>query len=138
MTKFKATVPAKFIVRRDRMIPKFNAGIRGADAEFIEYHQALVDPFQILYEGMAWDTTHEILGNIDYKQYAKDGVKLSEYCQKQIKAGNVHFIGVWRWLPKNIWEELYEGKVVEYEILDYVDVNLLDLEEIAKTGRFVF
>lgn len=135
MSKFKATVTKEFIERRDKNAVKFKAGIRGADAEFIEYHQSLIDPLQTLYEKMEYDTVHEILGNIDYKQYSREGVHIGKYCQNLIKKGKVHKIGIWRWLPRNQWEELYEGKTVQYEIIDYIDADRL-IEYIDQRDRF--
>jgi len=137
MPKFKGTVTAEFIARRDSKAPGFVAGVRGADAEFIEHHQALIDPFQTLYEGYEFDTKHSVLGNIDYKQYSKAGIKLGEYTQQQIRGGKVQYIGVWRWLPNNLWEELHEGKVVQYEILDYIDANKA-IEHLDDDNRFPF
>jgi len=137
MPKFKGTVSAEFIARRDKKAGGFNAGIRGADAEFIEHHQVLIDPFQSLYEGYEYDTFHSTLGRIDYKQYSKAGIKLGEYTQRQIREGMVQYIGIWKWLPNNHWEELHEGKVVQYEILDYVDAKEA-LKQLNDDGRFPY
>jgi hypothetical protein len=138
MTVFKAKVSREFIERRDRKAKVFNAGVRGADAEFIEHHQVAVDPFQTLYEGKEYDTVHEVMGNIDYKQYSSQGVHVSPYIQKCIRSGKVHMLGIWKWYPKNTWVQLEEGQTIQYEVLDYVDAELalqqLDLE----TNRFSY
>ena len=138
MTVYKAKVNKEFIKHRDSIINKRNAGIRGADSEFVEFHQAKIDPMQTLYEHATYDTYHMILGRIDYKQFSEAGVHISEWIQKQIAAGKIDVLGIWKWYPKNQWEELKEGMVVQYEILDFVNAKTA-LEFLDKeTNRFKY
>lgn len=124
MTVYKAIVSKEFIKHRDNIINKRNAGIRGADAEFVEHHQVIVDKFQTLYEGATYDTHHQILGRIDYKQYAEAGVKISPWIESKILANEIDVLGIWKWYPKNQWVKLEEGMSVQYEILDFVDAKM--------------
>ena len=137
MTKFKATISKDFIEHRNSIIEKRSAGIRGADSEFPEFHQCIVDKFQTLNEGWEYDTYHEILGKIDYKQYSQAGVHISTHIQEQIKLGNIDMLGIWKWLPDNKWVELEEGMKVQYEILDYVDAKEA-IKHLNEENRFTF
>lgn len=138
MTVYKAKVSKEFIEHRDSIINKRDAGIRGADSEFVEFHQAKIDPMQKLYEHATYDTYHMVLGRIDYKQYSEAGVHVSEWIQKQIALGKIDVLGIWKWYPKNQWEKLKEGMTVQYEILDFVNAKTA-LEFLDKeTNRFKY
>lgn len=138
MTVYKAKVDKEFIKHRNNIIKKRDAGIRGADSEFVEFHQAKVDPMQTLYERATYDTYHTILGRMDYKQYAEAGVHVSEWIQEQIRLNKIDVLCIWKWYPKNQWQELEEGMVVQYEILDIVNAKTA-LEFLDKeTNRFKY
>lgn len=128
----------EFIEKRNEKLHKYWGKFYRADAEFPETHQCEVDVNQREYPGYFADTFWDDVGIVDYKQYAKDGVKLSEFCQTQIKVGLVTHICVWRWFNNNIHEELFEGKSIGYELLGLVDANeaLKVLDE--KTNRFPY
>lgn len=138
MTVYKAKVDKTFIAHRNKIAPHRNAGIRGADCEFVEYHQAKVDPMQTINEKWEWDTTHSILGNIDYKQYSKNGIHVSIAIQEQIKKGNIHVLGIWQWYPNNKYVELQEGMVIQYKILDFVDAKSALASIDKETNRFKY
>ena len=138
MAYFKAKVDKAFITQRDKKISEDkrpNPSFRW-DSEFVEFHQAKVDKFQTLYDGYEYDTYHEILGAVDYKMYSKSGVHVSEYIQKQIKAGKIDQLGIWTWFRP--WPgPLEENQIVEYEILDYVDAKEA-LKHINENNRFTY
>ena len=138
MVVYKGRVDADFIKHRNNIIRKRDAGIRGADSEFVEFHQAKVDPMQTLYERATYDTYHKILGRIDYKQYSKDGVHVSEWIQEQIKLKKIDMLGIWKWYPSNTWTKLEEGMTVQYEILDYVDAQMALKYIDTTTNRFKY
>ena len=127
----------EFIETRNEKVKKYWKEIRRGDAEFPEKHQCQIDPKQRLYPGFQADVIWEGLGIVDYKQYAKPGIKLSEYTQEQIKSGLVKWIAVWKWFNNNKHEELEEGKSVGYEILGLVDAQSA-LEMINSEGRFSY
>ncbi len=134
---FKGIVDRAFINYRNKIMHSRAAGIRGADSEFPEYHQCQVDPCQTLNNSWVFDTVHTKLGNVDYKNFSKDGVHVSTAIQKQIIAGNIDYLGIWKWLPNNRWIELKEGMTVEYEILDYVDAKEA-IKYLNKDNRFLY
>ena len=138
MTIYKGKVDADFIKHRNSIIRKRDAGIRGADSEFVEFHQAKIDPMQSLYEKETYDTYHQILGRIDYKQYSKDGVHVSKWIQKQIAQRNIDILGIWKWYPSNKWTKLEEGMTVQYEILDFVDAQMALNYIDTTTNRFQY
>ena len=138
MTVYKGKVDADFIKHRNSIIRKRDAGIRGADSEFVEFHQAKIDPMQSLYEKETYDTYHQILGRIDYKQYSKDGVHVSKWIQKQIAQRNIDILGIWKWYPSNKWVKLEEGMTVQYEILDFVDAQMALNYIDTTTNRFQY
>ena len=138
MTVYKGKVDADFIKHRNSIIRKRDAGIRGADSEFVEFHQAKIDPMQSLYEKETYDTYHQILGRIDYKQYSKDGVHVSKWIQKQIAQRNIDILGIWKWYPSNKWTKLEEGMTVQYEILDFVDAQMALNYIDTTTNRFQY
>lgn len=138
MAHFKAKVDKTFIIQRDKKISEDNRPnpYFRWDSEFVEFHQVKVDKFQTLYDGYEYDTYHEILGAVDYKMYSKSGVHVSEYIQKQIKAGKIDQLGIWMW--SRPWSgPLEENQVVEYEILDYVDAKEA-LKRINENNRFTY
>ena len=102
MSLYKGKVAKEFIVRRDERIAEDKRSNVDPyfqwDCEFVEWHQAKVDPFQTLYDGYEYDTTHKVLGNIDYKIYSKAGVHVSPYIQKQILEGKIDKLGIWMWV----------------------------------------
>lgn len=135
---YKATVAQDFIDRRQVRVdqddrtdvdPYFQW-----DSEFAEWHQCIVDPQQKIYEGYEFDTIHEELDHLDYKLYSQEGVKLSPYIQRQIAAGKIDNIVVWKW--KNGYKRLYLNQEVEYTIIGIVPAKLA-LEHTVN-GRFNF
>ena len=134
---FKGIVDRAFINQRNKVMHSRNAGIRGADCEFPEYHQCQVDPCQTINPSWVFDTVHTKLGNIDYKNFSKKGVHVSTAIQKQIIAGKIHYLGIWKWLPDNRWIELKEGMTVGYEILDYIDAKEA-IKYLDKDNRFLY
>jgi hypothetical protein len=122
---YTGIVTEEFIKRRDYMVsqPNWNAGIRGADAEFPEWHQALIDPNQTLHEGWEWDTNHLLYETLDYKQFAKPGVKISPAIKKMIEQGRTKNLPIWRWSNGNLWVELKEGMEVSYDIIGVVNAR---------------
>jgi len=138
MAHFKAKVDKAFIIQRDKKISEDNRPnpYFRWDSEFVEFHQVKVDKFQTLYDGYEYDTYHEILGAVDYKMYSKSGVHVSEYIQKQIKAGKIDQLGIWMW--SRSWPgPLEENQIVEYEILDYVDAKEA-LKHLNENNRFTY
>ena len=137
--RYKGKVAKEFIVRRDERVAKDEREQLDPyfqwDCEFVEWHQAKVDPFQTLYEGYEYDTVHKVLGNIDYKIYSKAGVHLSPYIQKQILEGKIDKLGIWMWVKP--YKRLELGESVEYEIIDFVDAKqaLARLEPDMKGGQ---
>ena len=136
--RFKGTVKKEFIDQRNVKVAKDknkNPYFRW-DCEWVENHQASVDQFQTLYEGFEYDTTHEHLGNLDYKIYAKAGVHISEYIQNQVKKGKIDYFAIWSWAKP--WEDpLEEGQVVEYDILGHVDAKEA-IKNLNEQNRFTF
>jgi len=134
---YKTTTTQKFIDHRDRRAPEYTQGIFGADCELPEHHQCEIDPKQTLHEGAAFDTTHEDLDSLDYKLYSQEGVHLRPWIQKQISAGLIKHLVIWKW--KNGYKELYLNQEVEYIILGVVDAKLA-LEQVKRNGnnRFDF
>lgn len=129
----------EFIIWRNKEALKLHNGIWGADCQAPEYHQAKIDKNQILITACSHDTLHSILGELDYKNYAKAGVKIGDYCLEQIRKGIVKYIVVWEWVNNNQWEELHEGIEVSYRILGIVDAKkVLNYCEKNKTNRFPF
>ncbi len=138
MAHFKAKVDKAFIIQRNKKVNEDNRPnpYFRWDSEFVEFHQVKVDQFQTLYDGYEYDTYHEVLGAIDYKMYSKSGVHVSEYIQKQIKAGKIDHLGIWTW--SRPWPgPLEENQVVEYEILDYVDAKQA-IKNINENNRFTY
>lgn len=131
--RFKGKVTKEFIEKRNRHVANDsnpNPYFRW-DSEWPENHQAAVDRFQTLYEGMEYDTTHDHLGNLDYKLYAKAGVHISPYIEKKARAGLIDYFVVWSWAKP--WNgPLEEGQTVEYDILGHVDAQsaLKNLREV--------
>ena len=120
---YKAVVTADFIKQRDKKIAEdFRTDVNPCfqwDCEFVEWHQCQIDPNQIMYDGYEFDTIHTIYNNIDYKLYAKQGVKLSKYIQNQIINKTIDNIAVWKWtLPYK--KGLYINQIIEYDILGIV------------------
>jgi hypothetical protein len=89
---------------------------------------------QAMYEGYEYDTTHEVYGNLDYKMYSKEGVKVSSYIQKQIADGKIKHLVVWKWTDG--YKQLYLNQEIRYTILGIVSAE----EALTKivNGRFNF
>ena len=136
---FRGVPDSTFIKNRDKKKDDYEAGIRGADCEFPEYHQGQVDDKQTNHlTSIAIDNTHTDLGVLDYKQFAKAGVKMESFTQEQIEKENINYIVVWRWSNNNRYKTLVEGESIGYEILEYVDAKWA-LENLDKeTNRFPF
>ena len=138
---FKGTPDSTFIKNRDKNVEsgQYDAGIRGADCEFPEYHQGQVDDKQTTHlDSYIIDNTHTDLGVLEYKQFAKAGVKMKSFTQKQIRENKIDYIVVWRWSNNNRYKTLVEGESIGYEILEYVDAKwaLANLDK--TTNRFPF
>lgn len=119
---YKAIVTDDFIEHRNRMAPKYNAGIFGADAEFPEMHQCKIDDDQTLYEKWHYDTYHTPTSSAwDYKMYSHAGIHISRAIQNVIMAGKTDSLVIWRWLPE--YTQLEVGMEVEYEIMAIVDAK---------------
>ena len=127
-----------FIRMRDKKSKTMRMGIMGADCEFPEYHQCIVDPKQTFYYGFQYDTMHEDYGELDYKQYSHKGIHISEYTKKQIESGKVKYIVVWKWFDNNVWKQLQEGVSVGYEICGMVDAAEALKQFDEKTHRFPY
>ena len=125
---FKGKVDKAFVERRDQLVAEDKRSDIDPyfqwDSEFVEYHQCKVDKFQTRYDGYEYDTIHEHLGNIDYKLYRSSDATfhVSEYIQRQVKAGIVDMFGIWMW-NGGYKGPLKEGQSVEYTVLDYVDAK---------------
>ena len=115
------TPDSDFIRMRNKKSKTMKMGVMGADCEFPEYHQSIVDPKQTYYYGFQYDTMHEDYGELDYKQYSHKGIHISEYTKTQIESGKVKYIVVWKWFNNNVWKQLEEGVSVGYEICGMVD-----------------
>jgi len=135
--RYKGTVNQKFIDHCNRKAADYTRGIFGVECEFPEHHQCEIDPKQTLHEGATFDTTHEDLETLDYKLYSQEGVHVSPWIQKQIAAGRIKNLVVWKWT--NGYKRLYLNDEVEYTILGVVDAKLA-LEHIKRNGndRFDF
>lgn len=139
---FKGKVDKAFVERRDQLVAEDKRSDIDPyfqwDSEFVEYHQCKVDKFQTRYDGYEYDTIHEHLGNIDYKLYrSSDGTfHVSEYIQRQVKAGIVDMFGIWMWNGR-YKGPLEEGQSVEYTIIDYVDAKQA-LELIDENNRIPY
>jgi len=138
---FKGTPDSTFIKNRDKNAESgdYDAGIRGADCEFPEYHQGQVDNKQTTYlDSYVIDNTHTDLGVLEYKQFAKAGVKMNSFTQEQIEKDNINYIAVWRWSDNNRYKTLVEGESISYEVLEYVPAKwaLANLDK--TTNRFPF
>ena len=134
INKTVSATPDNYILNRlrERAEKSYQSGKRDLDlmserrrweAEFPEYHQCQVDSKQEVYWGFQYDTIHEDLGEMEYKQFAKKGVKLSPYAQDRIKDGTVKYIVVWKWADGNRWTPLEANKQANYEICGYVEAN---------------
>ena len=134
INKVVPATPDDYILKRmrQRAEESHESGTRNLDlmserrrweAEFPEYHQCQVDSKQEVYWGFQYDTMHEDLGEMEYKQFAKKGVKLSPYTQARIKDGTVKYIVVWKWADRNRWTPLEANKQANYEICGYVEAN---------------
>jgi hypothetical protein len=136
---YTGIVTAEFIKRRDYMVsqPNWKAGIRGADAEFPEWHQALIDPNQTLYEGWEWDTNHLLYGTQDYKQFSQAGVLISPDIQKVIEQDITDNLAIWEWSNGNRWVELKEGMEVSYDIIGIRDAKEC-ISKLNHENRFTF
>ena len=132
------TPDSDFIRMRDKKSKTMKMGVMGADCEFPEYHQSIVDPKQTYYYGFQYDTMHEDYGELDYKQYSHKGIHISEYTKKQIKSGKVKYIVVWKWFDNNVWKQLEEGVSVGYEICGMVDAKEALKQLDKKTHRFPY
>jgi hypothetical protein len=133
--KFKAIVTDDFIEHRDRMAPKYNAGVFGADAEFPEYHQCKTDPDQEIYKDWHYDTYHTPTSSAwDYKMHSQNGIHVSPAIQRVIKSGKTDCLVIWRWIPE--YTQLEAGMEVEYEIMEIVDAKLA-LEKLNYDNRFI-
>lgn len=125
-----------FIAGRNIKALKYTQGIFGADCEFPEYHQSIIDPKQKLYAGIKWDTTHIDLKNLDYKLAKNNGmVHVSNFPKKQVLLGNIHHFVVWMWDPG--YNQLYLNQEVGYKILGIVDAKLA-LKVMQKTNSNCF
>jgi hypothetical protein len=123
---FMATPDKDFIKERDERSGWWSP--HRADAEFPEWHQVQIDPLQEKYfnekgEQYNADVIHEKYGICDYKQFAKDGFKISENTENAINNNIVKNIIVWRWSNNNRWSPLEEGKSVGYDIMGIVDAK---------------
>ena len=128
---YESVVTHEFIERRDAII----AGIlkKGKDTkldlirryncEWPEHHQATIDPNQTLYEGNQYDTIHTKLGNCDYKQYAKIGIHIGKFIQKQVNNNKIDNFVIWKWYPNNWSVTLEENKNVTYEIIGVINAK---------------
>ena len=132
------TPDSDFIRMRDKKSKTMKMGVMGADCEFPEYHQSIVDPKQTYYYGYQYDTMHEDYGELDYKQYSAKGIHVSEYTKKQIESGKVKYIVVWKWFNNNVWKQLEEGVSVGYEICGMVDAVEALKQLDKKTHRFPY
>ena len=150
--KYKAKVWPEFIVRRDRRVHEDltsdrKKGIKSTkdehlfrkDEEFPEYHQPTIDKNQTHApeHEKRWDTEHATLGNLDYKQDAKNGVHVSQWIQKRIEEGNIDYLVIWKWLPFGQHNVLTEDSMVEYEIIAVVNAKeALELLKKSENNRF--
>ena len=136
---YTGIVTAEFIKRRDIMVsqPNWKAGIMGADAEFPEQHQAMIDLDQTLYEGWQYDTIHSEYGNVDYKQYSQAGVKISPAIKRVIEQGITDNLAIWKWSNGNRWVELKEGMEVSYNIIGIRDAKEC-ISKLNHENRFTF
>ena len=66
MSLYKGKVAKEFIVRRDERIAEDKRSNVDPyfqwDCEFVEWHQAKVDPFQTLYDGYEYDNSYYPIG----------------------------------------------------------------------------
>lgn len=137
MTRFKALVTQEFIDRRQERVSKdtrtdVNPYFQW-DSEFVEWHQCQLDPQQTMYEGYEFDTIHTKFGRVDYKLYAKKGVHVGRWIQKQIMEGLIDHLVIWKWTHG--YKRLYKGDEVEYDILGTVPASFV-LGKLNEEDRF--
>tara|TARA_B100001093_G_scaffold433193_1_gene430007 strand:+ start:1529 stop:2041 length:513 start_codon:yes stop_codon:yes gene_type:complete len=141
---------SNFIVKRDKHVEEtlrsdrrenYKNANRRWDCEFPE--NDIINHYNdmTIYEGMQCDNTHKKYGNIDFKQFAKIGVKLNDYPQIQVKNGITDYFAIWKWSPNNFYPgQLQENVEYSYEIIGLVPA-LLAVECLFKiknenTGKY--
>lgn len=118
---------AKFISKRDKHVAttrdksELNK-YRRWDSEFPENDIVNHRDDLEIYEGFEYDNIHKTYGNIDWKMFAKYGVKVNYYPQEQVLLGVINYFLVWKWVTP--WENpLVEGEEYSYEVLGLVDAH---------------
>ena len=118
---------AEFIAKRDKHVAntRDNSELnkyRRLDSEFPENDIINHRGDLTLYEGIEYDNIHEKYGNIDFKIFAKIGVKINYFPQEQVLLGNIDHFLIWKWVEP--WSNpLREGEEYSYEILGMVDAH---------------
>ena len=137
---------AKFIEKRDKHVARTKNDTetnkyRRWDSEFPENN--IVDHREDLkiFEGIEYDNIHKEYGNLDFKMFAKIGVKINYFPQEQILLGNIQHFVVWKWVEP--WSSpLRENQEYSYEILGMVDahkaLNALKYNDRKGEYRFIF
>ena len=93
------------------------------DCEFPEFHQSEIDPNQTRTGHHLYDIVDAVLEQVDYKQFAKAGVKLSNETIRNIKSGLIKYLAIWKWEDRNIHRPIERGKKYSYEVLSYVKAD---------------
>jgi len=92
-----------------------------------------------IFPGINHDNEHEEYGNLDFKLFARSGVKLSEFVQGQVQEGNIDYFVIWKWVKH--WDSpLEEGREYPYEILGMIDAKkaAAALRVVGLDYRFIF
>ena len=123
LPRFTATVHKEFIELRNKRVKgdKRRNPYFFWDSEFVEHHQALINPNQTLVETWKYDCDDKLLGRVDYKMNAQIGVKISSPIQKVVKENGVDKFIIWQWAKG--WTKLEVGMEVEYDIMGVVDAK---------------
>lgn len=135
---------AKFISKRDKHVaatrdPSELNKYRRWDSEFPENDIINHRDDLEIYEGIAYDNIHKTYGNIDWKMFAKIGVKINTFPLEQVLKGNIDYFLVWKWVKP--WEtKLIEGNEYTYEVLGMVDAHkaINALKPVKHDYRFIF
>ena len=124
---YSGVVTEKFIAQRDKKVAKCRDKselnkYRRWDSEFPEHDMINHRSDLTLYEGFEYDNTHSHFGKIDYKMFAKAGVKINYYPQEQVLKGNLDYFQIWKWVEP--WASpLQAGREYSYEILGLVEAH---------------
>jgi len=135
---------AEFIKKRNGHVGRTNDPsetnkYRRWDCEFPENDIVNHIKSLTIFEGINHDNEHEKYGNLDFKIFARNGVKLSEFVQTQVEENNIDYFVIWKWVKH--WDTaLEEEREYSYEILGMIDAKkaAAALRRVGSGYRFIF